>query len=404
MFAKYLSTVKPSPSIAAKSRVEALRSQGRNIIDFTIGEPDFATPSHIVEGGIQALRDGQTRYTATSGIPSLKVAIARKLNRENQLVFLPEEVIVGCGAKHVIYNAFAATLNEGDEVIVPAPYWVSYPDMVLLHGGKPVILMCSPDNGFKLDGAVLRKAITPRTRWIILNTPNNPTGAVYTRDELEMISVILKDNPHVWIMTDEIYEHFVYGNARHLSPLNVAPELKNRTLVINGLSKTYAFTGWRIGYGAGPIELISRIHLLMTQSTTSAAAMCQAAAVIALEGPQDCVNNAIHEFEERRDRMVELLNKVPGISCQKPDGAFYVFPNVAGLVGQKTPEGLLMQSDVDVMNYFIEHAGVATIDGSSYGAPYHLRMSFATSIEQIEAGCMALAAAAAGCNPTTVAN
>jgi aspartate aminotransferase len=404
LFADSLSSVKPSPSIAARARVDALRAQGREIIDFTIGEPDFDTPSHIVEGGIQALRDGHTRYTATSGIPALKNAITLKLKRENHLVFSAEEVIVGCGAKHVIYNALAATLNEGDEVIVPAPYWVSYPDMVSLHRGKPVIVMCSPDNGFKLDGATLRAAITPRTRWIILNTPNNPTGAVYTREELEALSAVLNENPHVWILTDEIYEHFVYGNARHLSLLSVAPELKNRILVVNGLSKSYAFTGWRIGYGVGPIELIKRIHLLLTQSTTCAAAMSQAAAVIALEGQQDCVKSATYMFEARRDRMVELLREVPGISCQKPDGAFYVFLSVAGLIGQKTPGGLIMQTDVDVMNYFIEHAGVATIDGSSYGAPSYLRMSFATPMKQIEAGCLALAAAAARCVSSSAAD
>lgn len=393
--ANRLAHVKPSPSIAAKARVDALRSAGRRIIDFTIGEPDFPTPIHIVHGAIKALGDGHTRYTASAGTLALRQAIIRKLERENQLAFQPDEIVVGCGAKHIIYNAFAATLNEGDEVIVPAPFWVSYPDMVALQGGKPVIVPSSAQDGFKLSAEALRSAITSKTRWLILNTPNNPTGAVYTRTELEALCAVLKEHPHVWVLTDEIYEHFVYGEVKHWSALNIAPELKERMLLINGLSKAYAFTGWRIGYGAGPAALIKAITLLLTQSTTCASAVSQAAAVVALDGDQSCVHEASQLFQARRDRMVALLGKIPGISCQSPDGAFYVFASVAGLIGRRTPEGAELTSDVDVMNYFIERAGVASIDGTSYGTPSHLRMSFATSMDQIEAGCAAIAQAVA---------
>jgi aspartate aminotransferase len=379
--------------MAAKTRVDALRAAGRHIIDFTIGEPDFPTPRHIVDGGVAALMAGQTRYTASSGTPTLRQAIADKLQRENALAFKPENIVVGNGAKHIIYNAFAATLNEGDEVIVPAPYWVSYPDMVALHGGIPVVVPSQASDGFKLTPAALEAAITPRTRWLVLNTPNNPTGAVYTRDELVALCDVLRRHLQVWLLTDEIYEHFVYGDAKHLSPLNVAPDLAERTLVINGVSKAYAMTGWRIGYGAGPVALVKAITLLLSQSTSCPSAMCQAAAVVALNGLQDSVADAAALFGRRRDRMVQLLQALPGISCTPPDGAFYVFPSVAGLIGRTTPTGAVLSSDVDVVHYFLEHASVAAIDGASYGMPQHLRMSFATSIEVIEQGCSALQAA-----------
>lgn len=387
LFAQRLDGVKPSPSMAAKTRVDAMRAAGRRIIDFTIGEPDFPTPRHIVEGGVAALMAGQTRYTASSGTPALRQAIADKLQRENALPYKPENIAVGNGAKHIIYNAFAATLNEGDEVIVPAPYWVSYPDMVALHGGRPVVVSSTVHEGFKLTPAALEAAITPRTRWLVLNTPNNPTGAVYTREELVALGEILKRHPHVWLLTDEIYEHFVYGGATHVSPLNVVPELAERTLVINGVSKAYAMTGWRIGYGAGPVSLIKAITMLLSQSTSCPSSMSQAAAVIALDGPQETVAEAAALFGRRRDRLVELLQQVPGFSCAPPDGAFYVFPSVLGLIGRSTPAGKILHSDIDVAQYLLEHASVAAIDGTSYGMPNHLRMSFATGIDVIEQGC-----------------
>lgn len=387
--------------MAAKAKVDALRAQGRKVIDFTIGEPDFDTAAHIIEGGIHALKSGHTRYTASAGTPALRAAIARKLERENQLSFRVEEIVVGCGAKHIIYSAFAASLNEGDEVIVPAPFWVSYPDMVALQAGKPVIVTCTEASGFKLEAAALAAAITPRTRWVILNTPNNPSGAVYTREELIAICEVLRAHPRVWLLTDEIYEHFVYNGARHVSPLSVAPDLRDRVLLVNGLSKAYAFTGWRIGYGAGPVELIKRINLLLTQSTTCASAMSQEAAVVALDGPQDCVAEAAQLFAKRCDRVMQLIDQIPGLSCVRPDGAFYAFVNVQELLGQITPEGHEITSDVDVMEYFITHAQVAVIDGTSYGCPGYLRMSFATSMEEIENGFAAIAKAVAACRPAS---
>ena len=388
-----LDAVKPSPSMAAKLRVDSLRAAGRTIIDFTIGEPDFPTPPHIVQAGIDALLAGQTKYTATAGIPALRKAIAEKLARENGLTYSPEQVVVGCGAKHIIYNALAATLNEGDEVIIPAPYWVSYPDMVALQGGRPVIVACGEQSGFKLDAAALENAITPRTRWLVLNSPNNPTGAIYTSGELASLAAVLLRNPHVWVMTDEIYEHFAYDGARHVSIVALEPRLQERALIVNGMSKAYAMTGWRVGYGAGPVALMRAVTLLLTQSVSCSASVSQFAAVTALQGPQECVVEAVRLFDARRLRMVELLNRVPGVSCRAPDGAFYVFASVAGLVGARTTSGNVLASDPDVMLYFLDQAGVATIDGSSYGMPSYLRMSFATSVEQIEAGCKALAKA-----------
>jgi aspartate aminotransferase len=393
LLATRLASVKPSPSMAAKSLVDSLRAAGRTIVDFTIGEPDFPTPPHIVAAGVQALTSGQTRYTGSAGTPALRAAIAAKLARENGLSYTPEQVVVGCGAKHVIYNALAATLNEGDEVIVPVPYWVSYPDMVALQGGTPVIVPSDERTGFKLVPQALERAITPRTRWLILNSPNNPTGAVYSPAELQALGEVLLRHPHVGVMTDEIYEHFVYGGVRHVSLIALVPELASRSLVVNGMSKAYAMTGWRIGYGAGPLPLVKAMTLLLTQSTSCAASMSQVAAVAALQGSQQCVADARRLFEQRRDRMVGLLNRIPGIQCAPPDGAFYVFASVAGLIGAVTPAGKTLASDVDVLMYFTESAGVTAIDGTSYGLPAHVRLSFATAVDQIEAGCAALARA-----------
>ncbi len=401
LLAYRLDAVKPSPSMAAKMRVDALRAAGRRIVDFTIGEPDFPTPPHIVAAGIAALNAGLTRYTPSAGIPVLRQAIAAKLLRENGLTYAIDDIVVGCGAKHIIYNALAATLNDGDEVIIPAPFWVSYPDMVALQGGVPVVVPCPAADGFKLTPAALERAITPRTRWLVLNSPNNPTGAVYSADELRALGAVLERHPHVWLMTDEIYEHFVYGDARHASPIAVTPSLQSRALLVNGMSKAYAMTGWRLGYGAGPRALVKAIVLLLTQSTSCAVGMSQAAAAVALDGPQDCVKEAAALFAARCDRMVALLNAIPGIHCPRPDGAFYVFPNVDGLLGRSTESGKTLSSDLDVMMFLLDEAGVATIDGSSYGMQGHLRMSFATSIEEIEAGCAAIAQAVARLRPSS---
>lgn len=392
-----LQVVKPSPSMAAKVRVDALRAAGVEVIDFTIGEPDFPTPNHIAQAGITAINQGVTRYTASTGTLALRQAIVDKLRNENGLDYTVANIIVGGGAKQVIFSAFAATINPGDEVIVPAPYWVSYPDMALLHGGRPVFVTCHPANGFKLTAQALENAITPRTRWLVLNTPNNPTGAVYTHDELVALAKVLEKHPNVLLMTDEIYEHFVYEGVKHACPAAVSDVLRDRTLLINGLSKSYAFTGWRIGYGAGPADLIKAINLLLSQSTSCASAISQAAAVVALSGPQECVSQNVSNYEIRRNLIVKLLNDIPGISCLKPDGAFYVFPSVEGLLGRKTPDGKKLTSDIDVMNYFLDSAKVATIDGTSYGLSPYLRLSFATSIETIERGCRAMAQAVQCC-------
>jgi aspartate aminotransferase len=393
--ARRLASVKPSASIAAKARADALKATGRTIVDFTVGEPDFATPAHIVEAAVRALRDGQTRYTASAGTRPLRQAVAAKLQRENALTYSQAEVVVGCGAKHIIFNALAASLDPGDEVVVPAPYWVSYPEMVAIHGGVPVVVDCPGRQGFKLAPEALAAAITPRTRWVVLNSPNNPTGAVYTREELSALAAVLARHPHVWVLADEIYEHFVYRAAKHTSILNAAPFLKPRTLVVNGVSKAYAMTGWRIGYGAGPAELVQAITMLITQSTTCATAAAQAAAVEALEGPQASVREAAGTFEKRCAHMLARLNAIDGIECEAPGGAFYVFASVRGLIGRRAPGGKVLRTDIDVADYFREAAGVVTIDGTSYGLSPYLRFSFATSMEEIDRGCNAIASSVA---------
>ena len=393
--AERLNGVKVSPSLTARGRVETLRAEGRNIVDFTVGEPDFPTPAHIVAAGIDALRTGQTRYTSTSGTPALRRAIAAKLQRENGMHFAPEQVVVAGGAKQVIFEALAASLNVGDEVIVPAPYWVSYPDIVAIHGGVPVAVGTGPTQGFKLTPAALEAAITARTRWLILNSPNNPTGAVYTAQELRSLADVLARHPRVWVLTDEIYEHFVFGGAKHVSILAAAPELAPRTLIVNGMSKAYAMTGWRLGYGAGPLPLIRAITMLLSQNTSCAASISQHAGVVALEGPQECVADAVAEFERRCTHMTARINAVPGMTCDVPDGAFYLFPSVQGLIGRRDSNGKLLANEVDVVMFLLEEAGVATMDGGSYGMAGFLRVSFATSLEQIDLGCERLRAACA---------
>jgi aspartate aminotransferase len=401
--ASRLGAVKPSASIAAKARADALKASGRQIIDFTTGEPDFPTPQHIIEAGVTALREGHTRYVASAGTLGLRSAIVRKLQHENGLTYNTNEVVVGCGAKQIIFAAFTASLNEGDEVIVPAPYWVSYPEMALIHGGVPRIVECPAASGFKLRPEDLEAAITPRTRWLVLNSPNNPTGAVYSAVELRALANVLTRHSQVWVMTDEIYEHFVFGGAKHVPLLQVAPELQERCLLVNGMSKAYAMTGWRVGYGAGPLPIIKAITLLITQSTTCANAAAQAAAAAALDGPQECVAEAAALYEKRRDVMAERLSRIPGFSCETPPGAFYMFVNVAGLIGKRTHDGRVLITDLDVCNFLREDAGVVSIDGRSYGLSPYLRLSFATSVEEIERGCDAIAGAVsqlqAGPNP-----
>ena len=385
--------IKPSPSMAAKALVDKLRAEGRNIVDFTLGEPDLPTPPHVIEAAIAAMRRGETRYTGAAGTPALRRAIAAKLARDNHLDYRPEEIVVGCGGKHIIYHALAATLGAGDEVIVPKPYWVSYPDISLLTDATPVEVSADSADGLKLTADALEAAITPRTKWVILNTPNNPSGAVYSRGELLALAAVLRRHEHVMLLSDEIYEHFVYDGGRHVSPAEVAPELRDRILVVNGASKGYCMTGWRLGYGAGPKFLVDAITKLLSQTTTCPNAVAQAAAIEAFAGDQAPVHAMVAIFKERRDRIVAGLNRAKGLACTAPRGAFYVFPSVAGLIGRRAPDGTLLDTDTEVANYFLREVGVATVDGASYGMSPYLRLSFATSLNAIDEGCALIAEA-----------
>jgi aspartate aminotransferase len=382
--------LKPSASIAAKKIVSELQAAGQPVIDLTIGEPDIATPVHIVDGALEAMRSGDTHYTASAGTPALRRAIAAMIEQSKGLACGPENVVVGCGAKQLIFESFASTVNPGDEVIIPAPYWVSYPDIVSLQGGQPVIVTCGKEMGFKLTPSELEVAITPRTRWLVLNSPNNPTGAVYSRRELLEIAEVLRGHPHVWVMTDEIYEHLCYDGARALSLVEVAPFLFERSLIINGLSKAYAMTGWRIGYAVGPSQLIDVIVKMIGQSTTCASSVGQAAALVALTGEQSCVSDAAAMYRSRRDRMLEILAEVPELGLTRPTGAFYLYVEVSALLGTKTPAGKLIETDLDLSLYLLERAKVAVLDGGAYGLSPYLRLSFAASPAAVEAGSMAI--------------
>ncbi|KLU20541.1 aspartate aminotransferase [Caballeronia mineralivorans PML1(12)] len=385
--------IKTSPSSAAADRAAELRRQGRLIVNLAIGEPDFPTPAHIRRAAVDAMERGETRYTQTAGSLALRTAIAAKLREENGLAYEPKQVIVTCGAKHAIFNALAVTVEPDDEVLIPAPYWVSYPDIVLACEGKPVVLRCAEADGFKLTAQTLEAAITARTRWLILNSPNNPTGASYSADELRALADVLVRHPHVLILTDDIYEHIRFDDRGNPHIVAIEPSLSDRTIVVNGMSKTYAMTGWRIGYAAGPADLIAAMDTLQSQSTSCASSVSQAAALAALEGDQSSLAESLAIYRARRDRGLDLLNAVPGLSCRTPGGAFYLFVNCGGLIGKQTPGGKRIASDVDVVSYFLEAAGVVLVAGSAYGASPYFRMSIATSIEVIEEGCRKIAAA-----------
>ena len=393
--------IHPSASIAAKALVTTLREQGRDIVDLTLGEPDLDTPAPVLDAAMRAMRDGDTHYTASNGTPALRAAVCEKLFRDNALSYRPSQVVIGCGAKQLIHTAFAATLDEGDEVIVPAPYWVSYPEMAALAGGVPVVVACSEANGFKLTPEDLEEAITPRTRWLVLNSPNNPTGAVYSAAELVALIAVLRRHTHVWLMTDEIYEHLVYDGVRAASAAALDEEICARCLTVNGVSKAYAMTGWRVGYAAGPADLIAAITKLVAQSTTCTSSVSQAAAAAALTGDQSFVRDAAALYGSRRDRMMECLAGIEGFGCRKPQGAFYLFPSVAGLIGRRCADGRVIASDQDIEHYLIEAAGVVGLAGSAYGLSPYLRLSFATSLETIECGCERIAAACAALSPAT---
>jgi aspartate aminotransferase len=382
--------IQPSPSIAANALVSELRTQGRDIINFTMGEPDFDTPTHILQAASAAMHRGDTHYTPTNGTVALRQAISLKLARDNGLGYSTDEVVAGCGGKHIIYHALAATLNPGDEVIVHTPYWVSYPDIARLNDATPVIIPGDETNGFKLSPEALELAITPRSKWVILNTPNNPSGAVYNEAELLALAEVLRRHPQVLIMADEIYEQFVYGDARHVSLVKLAPDLKDRTLIVNGASKGYAMTGWRLGFGAGPTWLIAAIGKLLSQTTTCPSSVSQAAAVAAFAGDQAPIAGMREVYGQRRDRMLELLSAISGLSCTPPEGAFYVFANVSGLIGKTTEGGECIDSDSQLVSYLLKEHGLATVSGAAYGMSAYIRLSFASSLDVIEEGCRRL--------------
>lgn len=382
-----LSRIKPSPTIAVTSKARALKAAGRDVIGLGAGEPDFDTPENIRAAGIRAIENGQTRYTDVDGTPDLKKAICAKFARENGLTYTPDQVTVGVGGKQVLYNALMATLNAGDEVIIPAPYWVSYPDMVLLAEGTPVTVACPAENGFKLLPADLDAAITSKTKWLILNSPSNPTGAAYTAEELKALGEVLLKHPHVYIMTDDMYEHLVYEDFKFTTIAQVVPALYDRTLTVNGVSKSYSMTGWRIGYAAGPKALIKAMGIIQSQSTSNPTSISQAAAVEALNGPQDFIKERAAVFQTRRDLVVSMLNQAAGLNCPNPEGAFYVYPSCAGTIGKTAPTGKVIETDEDFASELLEAEGVAVVHGAAFGLSPFFRISYATSNDVLEEAC-----------------
>jgi len=383
-----LSRIKPSATIAVTDKARALKAAGRDVIGLGAGEPDFDTPDNIKEAAIKAIREGKaSKYTAVDGIPELKAAIARKFQRENELTYKPSQIIVGTGGKQVLYNALVATINPGDEVIIPAPYWVSYPDMVLLAGGEPVAVPTTMESGFKMTAEALERAITPKTKWIIFNSPSNPTGAAYTRAELKSVTDVLARYPHVHVMSDDMYEHLVYDDFKFFSPAQLEPRLYERTLTVNGLSKAYCMTGWRIGYAGGPEPLIKAMAAIQSQSTSNPTAVAQWASVEALDGPQDFIAKHNKIFKERRDLCVSMLNQAKGIQCPKPEGAFYVYPSCAGAMGKTAPTGKKLVTDEDFVTELLEAEGVAVVQGTPFGVGPAFRISYATATDVLEEAC-----------------
>ncbi len=387
IIANRLSAIKPSQTIAISAKARALAAEGKDIIGLSAGEPDFDTPDHVIEAAIAAMRAGETRYTDPDGTPELKAAVARKFKRDNNLDYAPSQVSIATGGKQILYNALMASLDEGDEVVIPAPYWVSYPDMVLLAGGTPVIVPCSQENRFILQPADLEAAITPKTKWIIFNSPSNPTGAGYTHDDLKRITDVLMRHPHVWVMTDDMYEHLVYDDFKFCTPAEVEPGLYDRTLTVNGMSKAFCMTGWRIGYAAGPESLIKGMRTIQSQSTSNPNSIAQAASIAALDGPMEflAANNEV--FKARRDLVVSMLNQAPGINCHTPEGAFYVYPSVAGCIGKSTPSGKVIENDEDFVSALLGAEGVAAVHGAAFGLEPHFRISYATATELLEDAC-----------------
>ncbi len=378
-----LKRIKPSPTIAVTQKAKELKAAGKDVIGLGAGEPDFDTPDNIKKAAIDAIQSGDTKYTAVDGTKDLKEAIVEKFKRENNLNYTIDQITVGAGGKHVIYNLMMATLNKGDEVIIPAPYWVSYPDIVLLTGANPIVIECSEDQGFKLSAKDLEAKITNNTKWLILNSPSNPTGACYSEQEIKNLSQVLKRNPHVNILSDDIYEHITYDDFKFFTIAQI-PEIKNKVITMNGVSKSYAMTGWRIGYAAGDKDIIKAIAKIQSQSTTNPSSISQAAAVEALNGKQDFIPVRAKAFQERRDFVVNSLNAIEGISCLKPEGAFYVFPNCKGLIGKKDKSGKKITNDTDFVQSLLENNDVAVVQGSAFGLEGFFRISYATSMEKLE--------------------
>ena len=387
VLADRLSRIKPSATLAVTAKAKELKAAGKDIIGLGAGEPDFDTPDFIKDAAKKAMGEGQTKYTNVDGTPELKDAIIAKFKRDNGLEYTRDEVTVGTGGKQVLYNALMATLNAGDEVIIPAPYWVSYPDMVLLAEGEPVIVDCPAENGFKMTAEQLEAAITPKTKWLIFNSPSNPTGAGYTKEDLKALTDVLVKHPQVWILTDDMYEHLVYDDFEFCTPAEVEPSLKDRTLTVNGVSKAYSMTGWRIGYAGGPKEIVKAIGKIQGQSTSNPCSISQAAAVAALNGDQSFMQPWIEAFKSRRDLVVGLLNDCEGIDCPNPEGAFYVYPSCKGTIGKKTPAGKTIETDEDFVGYLLEEAGVACVHGAAFGLSPHFRISYATSEEALKNAC-----------------
>lgn len=387
IIASRLKKIKPSATLAVTSKAAELKAAGVDVIGLGAGEPDFDTPEFVRKAGCDAINGGQTKYTQVDGTPAIKDAIIAKFKRDNNLTYARDQIIVGTGGKQVLYNALMATLNPKDEVIIPAPYWVSYPDMVILAEGEPVFVPCGIENDFKMTAAQLDKAITPKTKWVILNSPSNPTGAGYTKAEMKALTDVLMKHPHVWVMTDDMYEHLVYDGFEFCTPAQIEPGLSDRTLTVNGVSKAYSMTGWRIGYAGGPKEVIKAMAAVQGHSTSNPSSISQAAAAAALNGDQSFLKDWVKSFAARRDLVVSMLNQASGIQCPRPEGAFYVYPSCAGCIGKKTPDGKVINTDTDFVTYLLEAEGVATVQGEAFGLSPHFRISYATSEKALEEAC-----------------
>lgn len=387
--------IKVSPSTAAAAKVRELKAEGREIFDLTVGEPDFDTPRNVKDAAIRAIENGETKYTSVNGTPALRSAIRERMKRSSGISYPDSSITVGGGGKQLIYLAFTATLDAGDEVIIPAPYWVSYPDMVAANDGTPVIVPTTAENRYKLTPDSLRDAITDRTRWLVLNAPSNPSGVMYTADELRALAAVLEDAPHVWVLTDEIYDEITFQDDRMVSLAEVAPQIRSRVLTVNGVSKSYAMTGWRLGYAVGGPGIVGAINLLQSQTSSCPSSISQAAAAEALTGDQSFVAESVEIYRQRRDRAVELISQIDGLTPVEPDGAFYLFVDCSGLIGRATPQGSVLATDQDVVLYLLEEANVAVIQGSAYGLEPFFRMSFATDLETIENAAAAITAAVA---------